>query len=205
MRTFASLAAVSALALLSAETGSGSTLPDAPPAPTPEELEAAEKARAEAVEILAKAKDDAAALLAEADQVTKDAAEAKARADELAKEAAETKAKAEAESKAAKDATKKAKGDQAELEKALAAVDTAKAALAAAQEEPAPAPTDEPYLGPRQAIVWAAPGHAMLAVGVLISVPADEAEALRARGRARFASDEEVEAAGDDIPELQGL
>ncbi|ATC34104.1 hypothetical protein CA606_18190 [Caulobacter vibrioides] len=140
--------------------------------------------------------------------MTKDAADAKARADELAKEAAETKAKAEAESKAAEKAIKKAKADQADLEKALADVESAKGDLAAAQAAPEPSPAAEPaepYEGPREVIVWAAPGHAMLAVGMMVSVPADEAEALRARGRARIAAPEEVEDAGDDIPELQGL
>ncbi len=57
----------------------------------------------------------------------------------------------------------------------------------------------------RVAVVWAQPGHEMVAIGALLSVPEDEAENLRAAGRARFASEAEVEAAGDAIVELSGI
>lgn len=217
MRKYASLAAVSAIALLAAETGSGSGSATIAPldGPTPDELKAAEEARAQAVADLAKIKDETASTIAEAEKATKAADAEKAKATK-AKDAAEaaksdaTKAKeaAEAEARAADNAKADAKRAQGELAQAKADLAQAKADLARAQaaaQAGEPTPEAEPQAGPRQAIVWAAPGHALLAVGMLVSVPADEAEALRARGRARFASDEEIEAAGDDIPQLSSL
>lgn len=200
MRLYASLASVSALALLAVETGSGSTPPETPPAPTPEELQAAEEARAKAVADLARIKDETSAANAEAEALIKSAQDLKTKA-------ADEKAAAEAEIKAAKEAKAKAKTEKTAAEAAIAEAKVAQLqadAAASAGFAPEPEPV-EPYTGPRQAIVWVEPGHQMMAIGVLVSVPADEAEALRARGRARFASPEEVEAGGEDIPELQGL
>lgn len=206
MRLFASLASVSALALMAAETGSTGAPPETPPAPTPEELKVAEEARELALANLAKVKEETAAAQAEAEALTKAAQEAKSKA-------SEEKAAADAEIKAAEKAKAKAKTEKASAEAAIAAAKVAQqraleaaAALPQSVLEPsAEVEVVEPYSGPRQAIVWAEPGNQMLAIGVLVSVPADEAEALRARGRARFASPEEVEAGGDDIPQLQGL
>jgi hypothetical protein len=53
--------------------------------------------------------------------------------------------------------------------------------------------------------VWAQPGHELVSVGALLSVPNEEAEALRGAGRARFASEAEVEAGGESIVELSGI
>lgn len=201
MRLMSSLAGVSALALFAAETGSGSGSP--PAAPTPEELQAAEVARVAAVEKLAAIRAETEKAVAEAAELVKDAQAAKAKA-------AEEKAAAEKESREAAKAKGQAAKDKAAAEAAVAKAKVAQQRAAEAEaSRPSPEPTDmvevPAYDGPRQAIVWAAPGHAMLAVGVLISVPAAEAEALRGAGRARFALDEEVAALGDQVPELAGL
>lgn len=202
MRLMSSLAGVSALALFAAETGSGSGSP--PAAPTPEELQAAEVARVAAVEKLSEIRAETEKALAEAAQLVKDAQAAKTKA-------AEDKAAADRDSKAAKKSLEQAVADKAKADAAIEELyrtaekrRDAEEALRVASE-PAEVVEVPAYDGPRQAIVWAAPGHAMLAVGVLISVPAAEAEALRGAGRARFALDEEVAALGDQVPELAGL
>ena len=215
MRKLASLAAVSAIALMAAETGSGTGSANTPPAPTPEELKAAEDARVAAVADLAKVKEETAGAVAEAEKLTKAADDAKAKADkakaaseEAKTEATKSKAAAEAEIRAADNAKADVLRAKGELDQAKQDLELSRAALdeaLAAGQAPDPEPEAIADTGPRQPIVWAAPGHAMLAVGVLVSVPADEAEALRARGRARFASDEEIAAGGDEIPELSGL
>lgn len=60
----------------------------------------------------------------------------------------------------------------------------------------------EPAAGVKRAyMVWAQPGHESIGIGQLIAVPTREADVLRGAGRARFASDAEVEAAkGSEDP-----
>lgn len=66
-------------------------------------------------------------------------------------------------------------------------------------EPPTPARTPK-----RVHIVWAAAGHPTFAPGALLSATEEQAEALRAAGRARRASAEEVKAQpkGTEIPEF---
>ncbi|KQZ31721.1 hypothetical protein [Caulobacter sp. Root1472] len=97
--------------------------------------------------------------------------------------------------------------DQVAPAPAHAEPDGAAVGLAAGADPNAPTNLDDaehPKKG-RVAVVWAQPGHEMVAIGALLSVPEDEAEALRAAGRARFASEAEVEAGGDSIVELSGI
>ncbi|SFK41713.1 hypothetical protein [Caulobacter sp. UNC279MFTsu5.1] len=97
--------------------------------------------------------------------------------------------------------------DQVVPAPAHAEPDGAAVGLAAGADVNAPTNLDDaehPKKG-RVAVVWAQPGHEMVAIGALLSVPEDEAEALRAAGRARFASEAEVEAGGDAIVELSGI
>jgi len=56
----------------------------------------------------------------------------------------------------------------------------------------------------RTHIVWAAAGHPTFAPGAILSATEDQAEALRAAGRARKASPEEVKALpkGHTVPEF---
>jgi len=56
----------------------------------------------------------------------------------------------------------------------------------------------------RTHIVWAAAGHPTFAPGAILTATEDEAEALRAAGRARKASPEEVKALpkGHTVPEF---
>lgn len=59
-------------------------------------------------------------------------------------------------------------------------------------------------------VVWAQPGHESIGIGQLFSTSEAEAEALRAAGRARYASDAEIKAAKSDkdedgIPHLTGV
>ena len=80
---------------------------------------------------------------------------------------------------------------------------------AAAPKDPPkdPPPASEPKKVKGAHIVWAAPGSDEFRIGGLYLVPADMAESLRAAGRARPASDEEVKAAkkaGTEIPALYG-
>lgn len=65
--------------------------------------------------------------------------------------------------------------------------------------------------GKKTYIVWVQPGHETLGIGQLVTTSADEAETLRAAGRARLASEAEVKAAkaakGDDavVLDLSGI
>lgn len=56
--------------------------------------------------------------------------------------------------------------------------------------------------GKRTIVVWVQPGHETFGIGQVLAMPGDEAAALRAVGRLRYASAAEVKAAGDDIPEV---
>jgi chromosome segregation ATPase len=202
MRLYASLASASALALLSAESGSGSGSDQdegiAPPPPTEADLAEAEAAREAAVTKLAEIRAETTQANAEAEQLVEEAGVAKAALDAAVTKLAEIRAETE---KAEAEAVQLVRDAQAAKAKAAKA---RKAGEAAASAEPEVVET-QAYDGPRQAIVWAAPGHALLSVGVLISVPSEEAESLRGAGRARFASDEEVAAQEDPVPELSGL
>lgn len=54
-------------------------------------------------------------------------------------------------------------------------------------------------------VVWASPGHHTFTIGQVVRTSADMADALRARGHARPASKDEVDAAkksGRDIPSV---
>lgn len=221
MRSYASLAAVSALALMAAETGS------APGAAPPnddqlaKDLEDAKALRAETEKGLADVRqaieDNRSTRTAEFDAAQKEAdAAAKKLADVKAqaakdikaaeaetKKADEAKAKAVAASEAAKQAIIQVGADQAALDAAREKLAQTQAEMDAQQGAGEPdVDVDEP--GARQVIVWVAPGIEALPIGMVVSVPADEAEALRGRGRARFAGDDEIAAAGE-IPELSGL
>ena len=65
--------------------------------------------------------------------------------------------------------------------------------------------------GKKTYIVWVQPGHETLGIGQLVTTSSDEAETLRAAGRARYASEAEVKAAkaakGDDavVLDLSGI
>lgn len=52
-------------------------------------------------------------------------------------------------------------------------------------------------VGKRVHMVWVQPGHESLGIGQMIAVPTKDGEALRGAGRARYASDAEVKAAGE--------
>lgn len=54
-------------------------------------------------------------------------------------------------------------------------------------------------------MVWAQPGHETLPLGKVIRVPTEQADNLRGVGRARYASEAEIEADGPDFPELEGI
>lgn len=79
------------------------------------------------------------------------------------------------------------------------------AAAAADAKPPADPKPDDPKLAEVKAaaepkkvhVIWAMPGHESFAVGSMVRVPADAAETLRATGKARLASKEEVKAFAD--------
>ena len=151
-----------------------------------------------------------------------DAAAEKAAAEKAAAE------KAAAEKAAAeKAAAEKAAAEKAAAEKAAAKA-SAKTAAKQAASQPGPAPSApkvgevvglEPGADPnppataeaavtedgRAYVVWVMPGHELVAIGALLKVPAYEAEVLRGAGRARYASEAEVEAGAVDAIELSGL
>jgi hypothetical protein len=52
-------------------------------------------------------------------------------------------------------------------------------------------------------MVWVQPGDANFGIGKVLRFPVDHAEILRGAGRARYASEAEIEAAGDDIPDVE--
>ncbi|MDP3853157.1 hypothetical protein [Phenylobacterium sp.] len=57
-------------------------------------------------------------------------------------------------------------------------------------------------------MVWAQPGHETFGIGMMIRTPTELGENLRSAGRARYASEAEIKAAGDakrDIPDVEGL
>ena len=60
---------------------------------------------------------------------------------------------------------------------------------------------------PKNAVVmvWVQPGHETFGIGRMIRTPTELGEQLRAAGRARFASDAEIEAAGDQIADVEGV
>ncbi|ADK99392.1 ribonuclease G [Brevundimonas subvibrioides] len=60
----------------------------------------------------------------------------------------------------------------------------------------------------KTSIVWVQPGHETLGIGQLLTTSPHEAEALRAAGRARYASEAEIKAAKTDkvdVPHLDGI
>lgn len=69
----------------------------------------------------------------------------------------------------------------------------------------------DPQAGVKRAyMVWVQPGHETLGVGQMIAVPTAQADVLRGAGRARFASEAEVQAAKEsehsrDILVLDGI
>lgn len=56
-----------------------------------------------------------------------------------------------------------------------------------------------------QVMVWCQAGHPSLAIGKVIALPGEKAEQLREVGRARYAAEAEIVAAGEDILVLEDL
>lgn len=86
--------------------------------------------------------------------------------------------------------------------------DPAPAAVGNAPGEEVDPPTNRKQAnrqGKKIVLVWVQPGHETFGIGKVIRVAPDQAEALRSAGRARYASDAEIKAAGDDIADVQGL
>lgn len=54
-------------------------------------------------------------------------------------------------------------------------------------------------------MVWVQPGHETLAIGKIIALPGEKAEQVREVGRARYAAEAEIVAAGEDILVLEDL
>lgn len=88
------------------------------------------------------------------------------------------------------------------------------------QPDPAPAPVGnapgedvDPPVNRKHAnrqakkivLVWVQPGHETFGIGQIIRVDAEQAESLRSAGRARYASDAEVKAAGDTVQDIAGV
>lgn len=87
------------------------------------------------------------------------------------------------------------------------AKNTAKAAAKPAAKPAAKAAKAAEPKGPkaddsRRVVVWVQPGHETFGIGKILSFEADEAERLRGAGRVRYASEAEIKAAGDEIPEV---
>ena len=70
-------------------------------------------------------------------------------------------------------------------------------------ENPSP-PAAKPK-GKRVAMIWVQPGHELLGIGQVITLPSDKAEDLRGAGRARYATPGEVKLAGDAVMDLDGV
>lgn len=54
-------------------------------------------------------------------------------------------------------------------------------------------------------MVWVQPGHETLAIGKVIALPDEKAQQLREVGRARYAAEAEIVAAGEDILVLEDI
>ncbi|WP_296167996.1 hypothetical protein [uncultured Brevundimonas sp.] len=173
------------------------------------------------------AAEKAAAEKAEADRV---AAE-KAKADRVAAEKAEADRvaaeKAEADRAAAAKAAAPKRGRQSHRPDPIAKADPTPRPLSSDVRQPA-APRPDPSVqaqgsDPKKdtdaptgkadaikepggvAIIWVQPGHETFGIGQMITVPAKQAEELRGAGRARYASEAEVAAAGDADQAVAGV
>lgn len=78
------------------------------------------------------------------------------------------------------------------------------AAKSAAKAQPEAKPAKSAPANPL-VMVWVQPGHEKFGIGKMIRTPAEVGENLRSAGRARYASEAEIEAAGEDIADVESV